>query len=104
MAFAIDNLQRIGGSVKGQTEDFGAPTIWSYKTNDAVSAVDAAGYFDNGATTNTGARNLLSVGDFIFVHGTQDTVPTFGLLAVNANASGIVDTTNTLLGTTIDSD
>lgn len=100
MAFDISGLQRIGGGTKGS-----APSIWTYKTNDAVTTVDGAGYFDNGATTNTGMRNHMAVGDYIFVLCTADTTPTFGLLAVNqVTAAGIIDTTNTLLGATVDSD
>jgi hypothetical protein len=100
MAFDKSGLTRIGGDKKS-----GAPTVWTYRTNDNIAtSVDAAGYFDNGSTTNTGMREHMSVGDVIIVHGTADTTPTFALLFVNANSSGIIDTTNTMLGTTIDSD
>lgn len=102
MAFDKAKLARIGGGTKGST---GAPQIWTYRTNDDIAAtVDAAGYFDNGATTNTGMRNHMAVGDMIYVHGTADTLPTFGILFVNSNSSGIIDTTNTIAMGTIDSD
>lgn len=98
MAFTIANLARIGG-VKGST-----PNLWAYKSNDALATIDGAGYFDNGSTTNTGARNLLSVGDWIFVWATADTTPTFGIVVVNANSSGIIDVASPTLFGTIDSD
>ena len=101
MAFDKAGLARIGGGTKGSG---GAPQIWSYRTNDAIADVDGAGYFDNGSTTNTGMRAHMAVGDMIFVHGTADTVATFGILFVNANSSGIIDTTNTIAMGTIDSD
>jgi len=93
MAFSVNGLQRIGGSTHG-TSTTGAPTLWTYRTSDSHQTVDTAGYFDNGATTNTGARNLLSVGDFIFVHASADGTATFGLAVVNSNSAGIVDITN----------
>lgn len=103
MAFDKAGLQRIGGGVKGGTST-GAPQIWTYRTNDAITDVDAAGYFDNGATTNTGMRNHMAVGDMIYVFGTADTTPTFGIIFVNSNSSGIIDTSNSITMGTIDSD
>jgi hypothetical protein len=99
MAFDKAGLTRIGGDKRST-----APTIWTYRTNDALATVDGAGYFDNGDTTNTGMRNHMSVGDFIFCHATADTIATFGLFAVNANASGIIDVASANLLGTIDSD
>jgi hypothetical protein len=98
MAFNISGLQRVGGSVKGQT-GFGAPSLWTYRTADVRADVDTAGYFDNGATTNTGVRNLMAVGDVIFVHANTGGTLQFGILVVNSNSSGIIDTSDaTLLG------
>lgn len=91
MAFDKAGLSRIGGGSGGSS---GAPQIWTYRTNDAISAVDAGGYFDNGTTTNTGMRNHMKVGDFIFVYGTADTTPTGGILMVNSVSSGVIDTSN----------
>lgn len=89
MAFAKAGLNLAAGSKHGN-----APKIWTYKTTDALTTVDGAGYFDNGSTTNTGMRNLMAVGDMIVLHCTSDTTPTFGIAFVNSNASGIIDTTN----------
>ena len=41
--------------------------MWIYKTDDAHAAIDSAGYFDNGTTTNTGMRDMMNIGDVIFV-------------------------------------
>lgn len=89
-------LQRIG------PQNSNAPTMWSYSTSDALTAVDGSGYFN-------GAADLLQVGDWIFVSSTS----TWGIHIVNANTrdltasppvSGVVDVTNALAAGTIDSD
>jgi hypothetical protein len=101
MAFARSGLTVVGGSKKGA-----APKMWLYKTADVVTTVDGAGYFDNGATTNTGMRNEMSVGDLVYVHANSaGTTPTYGLMIVTQiTAAGIIDVTNaTALGAT-DSD
>ena len=99
MAFDKAGLARIGGGSKGN-----APQVWTYKTNDLLLSVDAAGYFDNGATTNTGMRNHMAVGDVIFVHASADTTPTFGQCVVNSvTAAGVIDVTN-LANTNVDTD
>lgn len=103
MAFDKAGLARIGGGTRGTTT--GAPQVWTYRTNDAITAVDASGYFDNGATTNTGMRNHMDVGDMIYVFGTADTTPTFGIVfVVSKSAAGVIDTTNSITMGTIDSD
>jgi len=98
MAFSSAGLNLAAGSKNGN-----APKIWTYKTTDALTTVDGAGYFDDGSTTNTGMRNLMAVGDLIVLHCTSDTTPTFGIAFVNANSSGIIDTTNAT-AISIDSD
>jgi predicted RNA-binding protein with PUA-like domain len=92
MAFSISGLTRIGGGVGGAS---GAPQIWTYRTNDTRAVVDNAGYFDNGATTNTGMRQHMKVGDVVFLFCTADTIPTFGMVFVNqVTAAGVIDVTN----------
>jgi hypothetical protein len=100
MAFDKDGLNLVSGSKRGK-----APQVWAYRTNDAATTVDGAGYFDNGNTTNTGMRNSMNVGDLVYVHANAaGTVPTYGLHIVTQNSSGIIDLTNaTALGGT-DSD
>jgi hypothetical protein len=79
-----------------------APTIWTYATSDALTAVDASGYFN-------AAADRLQVGDWIFTSSTT----TWGIHIVNANSrdmtdsppvEGVVDCTNALAAGTIDSD
>lgn len=102
MAFDKAGLCRIGGGSGGSS---GAPQIWTYRTNDARTAVDASGYFDNGTTTNTGMRNHLKVGDVMFLFCTADTTPTHGIVFVNAvSAAGVIDVTNATDFTPTDTD
>ena len=105
MAFAKTNLTPVGGqSSRGK-----APQVWSYATTDALTTVDAAGYFDNGSTTNTGMRNFMKPGDIIHVVVVSDlsadpwTVSDAGTLVVLTNASGIIDTSNETALTLTDS-
>jgi hypothetical protein len=101
MAFSRSGLQCIGASKKGNT-----PKLWLYKTTDTAATVDGAGYFDNGATTNTGMRNEMSLGDLVYVHANSGgTTPTYGFMIVTQiTAAGIIDTTNATALGTIDSD
>lgn len=96
MAFSRLALQRIG------PQNSGAPTLWAYATSDALTAVDASGYFNDAAAN-------LQVGDWIFVSSSS----TWGIHIVNANSrdlaatppvEGVVDCTNALAAGTIDSD
>ena len=100
MAFDKEGLNLVAGSKRGK-----APQIWAYRTNDLVTVVDGAGYFDNGNTTNTGMRNSMNVGDLIYVHANAaGTTPTYGLVIVTSNTSGIIDVTNATALGAIDSD
>ena len=103
MAFSRAGLTVVGGSKKGN-----APKMWLYKTTDLITAVDGAGYFDNGSTTNTGMRHEMSVGDLVYVHANSaGTTPTYGFIVVNSNTvatTGIIDTSNVTATGAIDSD
>jgi len=96
MAFTGASLLRVG------PQNSGGPTLWAYATSDALTAVDASGYFNNAAAQ-------LQVGDWIFTSSSS----TWGIHIVNANTrdltasppvSGVVDVTNALAAGTIDSD
>lgn len=96
MAFDASKLLRVG------PQNSNGPTLWAYATADALTAVDAAGYFNSAAAQ-------LQVGDWIFVSSSS----TWGIQIVNANSrdltasppvSGVVDVTNALAAGTIDSD
>ncbi len=88
MAFDKAGLALSGNGKRGV-----APQLWTYKSADVMSTINTAGYFDDGATTNTGMRNLMEVGDWIFVYSTgEPTASKHAIFVVNANSSGIIDT------------
>jgi hypothetical protein len=104
MAFVLENLNPIGGqsnridTLTAGSLGTGGPSVWSYVTEDAHATVDGAGYFNN-------ASSLLAVGDMIDVVVLASGAPTtYGRHLVNANASGVVDTTNVTVGLMTDSD
>ena len=80
MAYDSKGLQPIGGQAKAGN----APQMWSYKSTDAKTAIDAAGYFNS-------ASDLLKEGDLIYIHGSTAGTATFSLHPVVSNASGVVD-------------
>lgn len=94
--FTPATLTRVGA------QNDNAPTIWTYKTADALTAVDASGYFNS-------AANRLKVGDWVLVSSSS----TYGIHIVTGNTrdlaavppvSGVVDVTNALAAGAIDSD
>ena len=96
MALDTENLSLVGGGSKAGN----APQMWSYKSTDTPAVIDSAGYFDNGTTTNTGMRDLMKVGDLLYVHGTSGGTAVFGLhIVTQVTAAGIIDVTDaTALG------
>lgn len=96
MAFSASTLQRIG------PQNSNAPTHWSYATADALTAVDASGYFN-------AASDKLQVGDWVFTSSSS----TYGIAIVTGNTrdlaasppvEGVVDVTNHVAFGAIDSD
>lgn len=81
MAYNVAGLQPIGGQSKAGS----APQIWSYTSEDAITAIDAAGYFND-------ASDVLKVGDLIYIYASTAGTATFSLTPVVSNASGVVDT------------
>ena len=79
MAYKPENL-----SVLSYANGF---TLWHYRTEDAATAVDTAGYFN-------AASKMLRVGDFIMLNAGLGTSPTHGMMVVVANAGGAVDLSN----------
>jgi hypothetical protein len=80
MAYNVAGLQPIGGQSKAGS----APQIWSYTSEDAKTAIDAAGYFND-------ASDVLKVGDLIYIYASTAGTATFSLTPVVSNASGVVD-------------
>ncbi len=99
MAFDKDGLNVVSASKSGK-----APKVFTYKTEDPLATVDGAGYFDNGSSTNTGMRNVMSVGDLVYVYGNTDDTAEFGLMVINANTAGVIDATNAVVLGNTDSD
>ena len=99
MAFDKDGLNVVSTSKSGK-----APKVFTYKTADPLATVDGAGYFDNGSSANTGMRNLMSVGDLVYVYGNADDTAEFGLMVINANTAGVIDATNAVVLGNTDSD
>ena len=87
MAFARSGWGPLGGQAKAGT----TPQLFVYKTTDAATVVDAAGYFDSVSDT-------VRVGDMIIVHGATGGTRTVTMHIVVSNASGVVDVGD---GTTI---
>ena len=81
MAYNVAGLQPIGGQSKAGS----APQIWSYTSEDAITAIDAAGYFND-------ASDVLKVGDLMYIYASTAGTATFSLTPVVSNASGVVDT------------
>lgn len=84
----------------GEATGFGAPLIWTYRTQDATATVDTAGYFNDVAS-------LLRAGDVIYrVTINSSGVPqTHGWHVVNdISAAGVVDVTDTTAIATTDTD
>jgi outer membrane protein assembly factor BamB len=68
-------------------------TLWHYKTPDAATDVDTAGYFNE-------AASMLRVGDFIFANANIDVSVQSGVFIVASNAGGEVNVTDlTVFGT-----
>tara|TARA_R110001592_G_scaffold157057_1_gene387837 strand:+ start:431 stop:712 length:282 start_codon:yes stop_codon:yes gene_type:complete len=80
MAYDVAGLQPIGGQSKAGS----APQVWAYTSADAITAIDAAGYFNS-------ASDVLKVGDLIYVHASTGGTRTYSLCPVVSNASGVVD-------------
>lgn len=100
MAFLKANFATIGTGKRGIG---GAPCLHLYKTDDAHTAVDAAGYFNS-------IRTLLSIGDIIYVvvvtnlGASNEALSTYGPHIVIDKSATAVDVTNVTTGTVTDSD
>jgi hypothetical protein len=60
-------------------------TLWHYASADADTVVRAAGYFSS-------ASHMLRIGDMILANLATATTPVSGILLVNQNTAGAVDT------------
>lgn len=104
MAFNIDNLVPIGSPAKRCTDltagalGKGAPTLWSYITEDTAATVDSAGYFNS-------AIKLLEIGDVILrVTVASAALSTAGFHVVKDKSATAIDVTDVLALTMTDTD
>lgn len=101
MALNRERLVKIGGGVGN------APTMWSYKTDDALATVDGAGYFND-------AGDVLKLNDWIYttvvtnIDASNEAFSAAGIAVVNARSLSAgaytVDITNHTAIGAIDSD
>ena len=80
MAFSRTNWGVIGNEAKSGT----SPVMWGYKTTDAKTDVDAAGYFNS-------VSEDVTVGDIIYSFASTGGTATASFHVVVINASGVVD-------------
>lgn len=101
MAFKKANFGPLGGQARRGIA--GAPAMWAYKTDDAHATVDTDGYFNT-------IRNLLSIGDLIYVvvvtnlDASTEALSTAGHHVVKDKSSSAVDVTIVTALTLTDSD
>lgn len=60
-------------------------TLWHYATPDAHTSVRVAGYFNP-------ASHMMRLGDMVLANTGVGTAPVAGILLVNANSGGVIDT------------
>ena len=94
MPFTASTFQPIGGQARSGTGPVaapGAPQLWSYRTDDAATAVDTSGYFN-------AVASLLEVGDLIYritVNGAGAIVSAGWHVVLTKTAAGVVDVSDT---------
>jgi hypothetical protein len=86
MAFSSTGFTVVTASKRGQ-----APSVYAYKTADAIADVNTAGYFNTLSDT-------LQVGDLVYCVTSTGTTAVATLVYVLSNASGVVDVSD---GTTL---
>jgi hypothetical protein len=82
MAYLATGFSTVAASKAGVS-----PSVYAYKTVDALADVNTAGYFNALAT-------ILSVGDLIYGVTSVGTTAVAALYYVRSNASGVVDLTD----------
>lgn len=93
MAFSSTGFNTIGG----QSKSGNAPSIYTYTSTDAQTAIRVSGYFNSVAS-------ILKVGDIIFCYSATGGTPVMSTAYVNSNSSGVVDITDGVTVTATDTD
>jgi hypothetical protein len=92
MAFSSTGWTVVSAAKRGQ-----APSVYAYKTTDAVADVNTAGYFNSLSDT-------LAVGDLVYCVTSTGTTAVASLNYVLSNASGVVDVNDGTVLVNTDSD
>lgn len=92
MAFSATGFVTICAAKSGN-----APSMYAYKTTDAIADVNTSGYFNSLA-------NTLKVGDLIYCVTSTGTTAVASLVYVLSNASGVVDVNDGTVLANTDSD
>lgn len=94
MPFAMAGFNTVSAGKSGA-----APSVFSYRTQDAPAVVDTTGYFNE-------VRDLLQVGDFIMRASVDagGNLVTAGLHVVRLKTASTVDVTDTLALTVTNTD
>lgn len=92
MAYSSTGFTTVAASKAGS-----APSVYAYKTTDAIADVNTSGYFNS-------LSSLLSVGDLIYCVTSTGTTAVASLVYVLSNASGVVDTNDGTVLANTDSD
>ena len=92
MAFSTTGFTAVTASKRGN-----APSIYAYKTTDAIADVNTTGYFNYLSDT-------LEVGDLIYCVTSTGTTAVATLAYVLSNAAGVVDVSDGTVLANTDSD
>ena len=92
MAFSTTGLTSVAASKRGN-----APSIYAYKTTDAIADVNTTGYFNYLSDT-------LEVGDLIYCVTSTGTTAVATLAYVLSNAAGVVGVSDGTVLANTDSD
>jgi hypothetical protein len=79
MAFSTTGFAAIGASKAGN-----APSLYSYRTTDAIADVNTSGYFNSIAS-------VVKAGDFILCVTSTGTTPVASMVYVLTNTGTVVD-------------
>ena len=92
MAYSATGFTAYSAAKRGS-----APSMYGYKTTDAIADVNTSGYFNSLSDT-------LEVGDIIHCVTSTGTTAVVSLVYVLSNASGVVDVTDGTVLANTDSD
>jgi hypothetical protein len=92
MAYSVTGFTAYSAAKRGN-----APSMYGYKTTDAIAAVNTTGYFNDLSDT-------LEVGDLIYCVTSTGTTAVASFVYVLTNAAGVVDVNDGTVLANTDSD